>query len=134
MIKLLLAATDQQMGVGFAVVVGLMGALLMGIKLKKSIVPDEEKVANVKLSPSPLSVEIIKTLATKDELDEFRRAVSEDFKEVDRKFQVEREAARVANGKLHARNDKVLEAVAEMRGEIKQVAQSLNILINKHIK
>ena len=68
-------------------------------------------------------------LATKKEvntkLGEMESDINHRFDQVEHKISEERNASRLAQGKTHARIDKVLEATAEIKGELKHLTRSL---------
>lgn len=127
-------ATPNQLGVGLIVIGSFMGFLIMGIVLWKHLVPSEKKPSQVTLTPSPLHVELVKTLATKEELESLERDIKAGFERIEVKLQAEREAARVALGKAHGRIDKFAENTSEIKGELKQLNASMRMLLERQLK
>lgn len=78
---LLAAATAIQVGTAFFVIVALMGALLLGTKLKKEWWPDE-KNKPVTLSNKPLEVRLEEQFPTRREFERLEDDVREVQKEL----------------------------------------------------
>lgn len=74
------------------------------------------KMQAIRLEPQPLEVQMSKDYVTRSEFEEYRKQVSSDIERV------------------HQRLDAVMPAVAEIKGELKQIAQKqtqiLNLLLN----
>lgn len=75
-----------------------------------------QKARQVKIEPQPLEVQMSKDYVTRSEFEDYRKQVGTDFERV------------------HKRLDTVMPAVAEIKGELKQIAQKqtqiLNLLLN----
>lgn len=75
-----------------------------------------QKARQVKIEPQPLEVAMSKDYVTRSEFEDYRMQVGGDFERV------------------HKRLDTVMPAVAEIKGELKQIAQKqtqiLNLLLN----
>lgn len=75
-----------------------------------------QKARQVKIEPQPLEVQMSKDYVTRSEFEEYRKQVASDIERV------------------HKRLDTVMPAVAEIKGELKQIAQKqtqiLNLLLN----
>ena len=75
-----------------------------------------QKARQVRIEPQPLEVQMSKDYVTRSEFEDYRKQVASD---IDR---------------IHQRLDKVMPAVAEIKGELKQIAQKqaqiLNLLLN----
>lgn len=75
-----------------------------------------QKARQVKIEPQPLEVAMSKDYVTRSEFEDYRKQVGGDFERV------------------HKRLDTVMPAVAEIKGELKQIAQKqtqiLNLLLN----
>lgn len=132
------ASYDEVGPVQFAAVVvsisAILGMLLVGTKLKQSWFPGEQKKESFELSPNPLPVEIAKTLATKDELNELEVDVNGRFDRIETQISEERSTARIAIGNVHKRIDTVVENTSEIKGELKQVNANLGRLLDQQIK
>ena len=126
--------TAVQFAAVFVVIVALMGALKLGTDLKNLWFPAKKSATDFKLNPSPLPVEVTKTMASKDELREFEADVCKRFEQIERQINEERKAARVALGKVHARIDKVMEATAEIKGEVRQIGSNVEKLLSNHLQ
>lgn len=88
------------------------------------------KASRVSLDPQPLSVALTQTLATKQELAELETRIVGELKKFETALLTERSVARAANGNLHARIDKTVESMAEMKGELHQINANLNRLVD----
>lgn len=113
-----------------ALVIAIIAALGGGGFLGKKI----SDAKRIRVEPSPLPVEIVKNLATKDELDEVEKRIAGEFKKIESALAKEREVARTAQGNLHARADKTAEALAEVRGELNQINENLGRLLDLAMK
>ena len=75
-----------------------------------------QKARQVKIEPQPLEVQMSKDYVTRSEFEDYRKQVAGDIERV------------------HKRLDTVMPAVAEIKGELKQIAQKqtqiLNLLLN----
>ena len=75
-----------------------------------------QKARQVNIEPQPLEVQMSKDYVTRSEFDDYRKQVGGDFERV------------------HKRLDTVMPAVAEIKGELKHIAQKqtqiLNLLLN----
>lgn len=75
-----------------------------------------QKARQVRIEPQPLEVQMSKDYVTRSEFEDYRKQVGGDFERV------------------HKRLDTVMPAVAEIKGELKQIAQKqtqiLNLLLN----
>ncbi|MGN0867948.1 MAG: hypothetical protein ACI4O9_00275 [Akkermansia sp.] len=75
-----------------------------------------QRARQVHIEPQPLEVQLRKDYVTRCEFDDYRKQVGDDFERV------------------HNRLDMVMPAVAEIKGEIKHIAQTqtqiLNLLLN----
>lgn len=75
-----------------------------------------KKMNAIRVEPQPLEVQMSKDYVTRSEFEEYRKQVGGDFERV------------------HKRLDTVMPAVAEIKGELKQIAQKqtqiLNLLLN----
>lgn len=78
-----------------------------------------QKARQVKIEPQPLEVQLSKDYVTRSEFEEYRKQVGGDFERV------------------HKRLDTVMPAVAEIKGELKQIAQKqtqiLDLLLNRKV-
>lgn len=76
-----------------------------------------QKARQVKIEPQPLEVAMSKDYVTRSEFEDYRKQVGGDFERV------------------HKRLDTVMPAVAEIKGELKQIAQKqtqiLDLLLNR---
>lgn len=78
-----------------------------------------QKARQVKIEPQPLEVAMSKDYVTRSEFEDYRKQVGGDFERV------------------HKRLDTVMPAVAEIKGELKQIAQKqtqiLDLLLNRKV-
>lgn len=108
------------------VIVAIIGAMFAGFK--------GGRAGRVKVEPQPLAVEITSTLATKKELEDLEGRIVAELKKLEGALNGERSVARIANGNLHARIDKTVESLAEVRGELSQINANLNRLVDLAMK
>lgn len=88
------------------------------------------QASRISVDPQPLSVALTQTLATKQELAELETRIVGELKKFETALLTERSVARTANGNLHARIDKTVESMAEMKGELHQINANLNRLVD----
>jgi len=105
-----------------ALVTTLIGGGVIGKK-----VADSKKVS---IDGQPLSVEVVQKLATKSELADLEARIVAELKKFETALITERSVARTANGNLHARIDKTVESMMEMKGELHQINANLNRLVD----
>ena len=72
--------------------------------------------------------------ATKKELSALEERITRELKKIEEALGKERDIARVANGNLHARADKSVEVMAEMKGELKQISENVDRLLDLAMK
>ena len=133
-LMILAAATASQLGDFVVVLTGIMAALWLGTQLKRAWWPSALQKKEVKVGPLPLPVEIVKTLATKEELHELERSMGCDLASLRKQMNQERQTSREAFGKVHHRIDLLLSNSSEMKGELKGIAGNLSKLIDRHLK
>lgn len=92
------------------------------------------QASRVSVDPQPLSVALTQTLATKGELAELEARIVAELKKFETALTTERSVARTANGNLHARIDKTVESLMEMKGELHQINANLNRLVDLAMK
>lgn len=116
--------TSEQVGfVIGAILTALAGGGFIGKKVQES--------KEVKITPNPLPVSLVNKLATKEEVEEVEQRLGSHIDEIKVAMSEERSIARTAQGKTHARIDKVAENLAEMRGELRQINSNLERLLNR---
>jgi hypothetical protein len=107
---------------GFVVaVLGAVGTLLGYNKGRKS---------KTEVEPTPLPVSIVSQLATKEEMRELEGRLVTEIKKLETAVGGERGVARIANGNLHARIDKVSEGLAATTATMNQINVSLNRVLD----
>jgi len=114
------------------VIVAVIGAL-GGIYLKRTGVAQGRAEQSTVIANEPLSIAITQTLATKDELEALEQRIMEELKKLEGSLSNERAVARNADGNLHARINKAVEGMAEMKGELHQINANLSRLIDMAI-
>jgi hypothetical protein len=72
--------------------------------------------------------------ATKKELEALEQRMIAELKKIEAALGKERDIARTANGNLHARADKSVEVMAEMKGELKQISENVDRLLDLAMK
>lgn len=114
-------------GIIAAVVVALLGGGIGGAKI-------QEKRQKVELHPTPLPVELVKTLATKEDLGEVEEKLEGRIGRVEQAATEDRRILRSMEGKTHERIDKVAEALARQQGTIEQINANVERLIERQMK
>jgi hypothetical protein len=82
------------------------------------------------LEDQPIGVELVETLATKDEMRQLEARLVAEIKKLEGAILNERAVARTANGNLHARIDADSKAISNMTGQLTQIDANLSRLIN----
>jgi hypothetical protein len=72
--------------------------------------------------------------STKGELKELKEELEDRLGKIEEALNKERDIARTANGRIHERIDRVSENLAEMRGEIRQMNNNLERLLERGMK
>lgn len=91
---------------------------------------EKGKQQRTKIEPTPLPVSFVADLATKDELRELEGRLVAELKKLEFALTGERSVARVANGNLHARIDKVSEGLAATTATMGHLNTSLNRVLD----
>ena len=124
----------SQMGSAIAILGGIAALALILVKLYKSLIPQKNEPSGININNNPLSVEMVKQLATKEEVQELDREIHQRFDSIEKKLDHERMAARASLGNVHKRIDKHAENTSEIKGELKQINENLKLLLQQQIK
>lgn len=88
------------------------------------------KIARTSVEPNPLPVEVVESLATKEEMRELEGRLVSEIRKLENALGKERDVARTANGNLHARIDRTSEAIAGVTGQLSQMNSNLDRLLD----
>ena len=124
----------SQMGIAIGILAAIAGLALILVNLYKSLVPKKKEPSGININNNPLSVEMVKQLATKEEVQELDREIHQRFDSIEKKLDHERMAARASLGNVHKRIDKHAENTSEIKGELKQINENLKLLLQQQIK
>lgn len=108
-----------------SIVPAVITAVIGGLVGKK--ISDSKKIT---IDPLPLPIELAEKIATKEELDALEARIFRELKNMEEALSKERDIARIANGNIHKRIDTSTVALAEMRGELKQIAEGMSRLLD----
>lgn len=89
-----------------------------------------KEARSVTVENQPLQVTSTVPLATKAELESLEARLTTELSKIEGALTSERAVARIANGNLHARIDKSTEQLAEVKGEIKGIAENISRLLD----
>jgi len=123
--------TNSQMGSALAIIIAIMGAVLLAINLWKALAG--KKPVN-KIDPLPLPVNITRDFATKEEVKDVEQGLCRRVEQVVEMIESDRKANRESIGKVHSRIDKLVENTAEIKGEMKQFNQNVELLLKDKLK
>lgn len=84
---------------------------------------------SVTLEDQPIGFSHHSPPATQAELSDLKRDMDGRLAKIENTLSEERSIARTANGNLHARIDKSTEALAEVKGEIRQIGDNVSRLL-----
>lgn len=137
MIQTLLATTQPDTLISGNWIIAIIGTLTTAAtaiigKLKLDQVKREKM--STRIEGQPIGVELVETLATKQEMRELEARLVTEIKKLESAASKERDVARIANGNLHARIDKSSEALAEMKGQLIQISANLSRLVDMAMK
>ena len=118
--------TGAQFAVGCAIIVLIMSGLLVGINLKEKLIPKKKEGQDVKVSPNPLPVELIKTLATLDHIDDLRREFNRGIESLRREMKTDDDG-------IHKRVGAISIKLATVDGKLDQVIKSVEMLVEKEV-
>jgi hypothetical protein len=90
----------------------------------------EQKAQDVRVHPSPLSVEIIDKLATKEQLDALEHDIKERLSVLERFGETQRRTARESETDIHKRIDFVAEKLSAVTGELKHINENLALVLS----
>ena len=124
----------SQMGIAIGILAAIAGLALILVKLYKSLIPQKNEPSGININNNPLSVEMVKQLATKEELQELDREIHQRFDSIEKKLDNERMATRASLTNVHNRVDKHAEKASEIKGELKQINENLQLLLQQQIK
>jgi len=122
---------------GIIALLGAIAAFIVKIQTRKHAFQEgheKGRAERVEIEPNPLPVELVETIATKKELQELEARITRELKKIEDALGNERDVARKANGNIHARIDKSSEALAEVRGELKQISENTDRLLDIALK
>lgn len=85
---------------------------------------------SVTVENQPLQVTSTVPLATKAELEALEARLTAELSKIEVSLASERSVARTANGNLHARIDKSTEQLAEVKGELRGIAENISRLLD----
>ena len=122
------------MGIAIGILAAIAGLALILVKLYKSLIPQKNEPSGININNNPLSVEMVKQLATKEKVQELDREIHQRFDSIEKKLDNERAAARTSLGNVHKRIDKHAENASEIKGELKQINENLRLLLKQQIK
>lgn len=108
--------------------VGIMGKVNVDKARKQRSTIIENQPVGVRLEEQP------DPPATKKELLALETRLTTELKKIEEALGKERDIARVANGNLHTRADKSVEVMAEMKGELKQISENVDRLLDLAMK
>lgn len=119
-------------------IIHVIGAIATGAALFWGKTQKDQKnqalKSKVQIADQPVGVSLKKALATVDQVNELESRIEAELTGIKTALKEERSIARVAQGNLHARLDKVMEAQAEARGELKQINQNVERLLERGMK
>lgn len=125
--------TMVQFGVWVGCLVAVMAAVYLALQLRKEIIPKKGAEKAVKVGPLPLPVEMIKTLATKDELDQLEGKVTKLSSDWSVGLENLRREVKEDDEKIHTRVNAVSIKLADVAGEIRKIGDNVQTLVNKEI-
>ena len=119
-------------------IVAVISALTSGAALfwGKSQKDQKDKAmeSNVTIENQPLGISLEKALATVEQVEALEVRIEGQLSQIRITLKEEQNIARIANGNLHARLDKVIEAQAEHRGELRQINKNVERLLERGMK
>lgn len=108
--------------------------LILGRNHLKAQGAKEERATRTTIDGQPIGVELVETLATKQEMRELEGRLVMEIKKLESVISSERSVARTANGNLHARIDKTAEGLAAATATMTQLNAGLNRVLDFMIK
>ena len=124
-----LISGDWIIGIVIAIITAVGGVWLKSSSEERGA-RCERETRSTTIEGQPVGIALVKTLATKDELEAQEVRIVAELKKLEGALNSERSVARVANGNIHARIDKTVEGMAEMKGELHQINANLSRLID----
>jgi len=124
----------EVIGAVFAGLVALAGAGWGGAKLGEARTKRRIEGEISVIPPNPMPIEIVKNLATKDDVTEVEPRLERRIDSVEENADVERGVVREEQGKIHARIDKVAEKVAGIDQKAEQIDRNVRTLLNIQLK
>ena len=106
---------------------GLCAIALLLKKVKDEFWPKEVEDKPLKVSPNPLPVELVKSLATLEDLDKLRAEVKHEIEGLRRDMKDD------DNG-IHRRVGAISVKLATVDGKLNTISNNLNLLIEKAVK
>ena len=125
------AEGDQVSVVAVTAIIGAVFAGLAGLVGKNY---GEKRAREVMITPNPLPVELVKTLATKEDLEEVESQLETRITRVEDAAAEDRKVLRHMEGKIHDRVDQMAEKLNGMSGELKKIGESVGLLLELKMK
>lgn len=116
--------TAEQLGTWIAILFFVVGGGLGIKRLSQKPIPPKDPQTTQEVSPN----------ATRDELNIVKTDLTERLDKIEEELESQRNVAREAQGKVHARIDKVAESLSEVKGELHQMNLNLRLLLERSIK
>lgn len=107
-------------------VTAVVGAALTAAAKRRG---KEEGRREVHVAPNPLPVDVLSKLVTEDQLVEVKDSLTERLVRLEAGVCEDRRLAREAQGRVHARIDRVAESLGEVKGELKKITANLDLLL-----
>lgn len=114
------------------IVAGCLGGLVLLVLTIREKLKDKQSTG-VTISPDPLQVQEVETLATRSELAAMGASLEADIEALKKAIDGERNVARVANGTIHKRIDEVVETLAETKGLMTGVKDNTDLLLSMQL-
>ena len=111
-------------------ILGALSTAAAALIGKNRVDAAKREATNTTIDGQPLTISLVETLATKEEMKELEGRLVTELKKLENAMTSERSVARVANGNLHARIDKSAESLAEMKGQLSQISANTDRLID----
>lgn len=113
--------------------IGVIGAISTGavaIIGKMKVDQVRRMKTSTVIENQPLPVNLVDTVATKEELKSLERRILKEITKQESAFEKERDVTREELGKIHSRLDRTSECIAEVKGQLSQIEKNLNRVLN----
>ena len=112
--------------------IALVGAISTGAVaiIGKMKVDQARMKTSTVIENQPLPVNLVDTVATKEELKSLERRILKEITKQESAFEKERDVTREELGKIHSRLDRTSECIAEVKGQLSQIEKNLNRVLN----